>query len=958
MSKPLVKVWFFALIFCLFGWSASLGQWTDSPDGDFMPQTASQGKHHDSGYVTIKVLSGTGDLTPATAMAKHLENLGYEVGAVDLAPRSDFAENTLYFIPSAEPRAKELAADLEISRPVLKNLTWDSRFGIILVVIDTPEKNTSTIEKPLVAESDAFYVKNPSGGETVVGSRSPEAKEDLNIKVLGGNDNIALAKAMAGKIEAMGYERVFVDHAPGPDFKTNAVYFSPGTRDLAERFRKLFEEPSPEPKPLSWESEYDLILIAVSAPPEERAKVFSPEKKPRQDVSSDLRETLNLELSQAHDLFGKRDYAAAREKYRAAGKLVKHIEGQFKNDVSETSSEAGISIINSEKRRNALKNIKFQVLSKNVDLAPAEKAAKHLKKLGFDIHSVDYALRSDLAGNTLYYDPRYENLASEIAFALDEDPYLKPLNWSSAYELILVAGEPAERGRSSWLLEKWAAEEKGIKQQTDQLLAEGASSWTKGESEEAGKKYRQIAFLIKKAVKICEKSILQAEKLALEETLAPSSELKEIAGVSGNKILSLDESVKIALANNPTIKEAEEKLNSAREEKNIARADFFPKGSAEYTYTRLNEEPSINFLGYSFPMGNQKTYEWNASLTQPLFTGFALTSQYKMKELGIKIAEVEKEMTVINVIRDVKTAYFNLLLAKASVIVADEAVNSLESHEKDAQQYYNQGMIPYNDLLKSKVALAHVVQQREKALSAVTITKSALNALMDFKVNREIDAVTEGLRVIPTEACDLATLLHEAVENRPELKMLQLAIKNLDQGIRLVKSAYYPKIAMVGYYEQTGENPAATENDFGAIYASAFMLKAQWDFFEGGKTRSSVAKYQYDKKALMKQYEYAENGIQLEVTKAFSVLQVSEKNIVTSEESLVQAKENWRITDLQYKEQIATSTDVLDARTELTQAESNYYSALYGYMVSLAELERAMGKEVPLSQKKTFPAAE
>ena len=54
--------------------------------------------------------------------------------------------------------------------------------------------------------------------------------------------------------------------------------------------------------------------------------------------------------------------------------------------------------------------------------------------------------------------------------------------------------------------------------------------------------------------------------------------------------------------------------------------------------------------------------------------------------------------------------------------------------------------------------------------------------------------------------------------------------------------------------------------------------------------------------------------------------------------------ENWRITDLQYKEQIATSTDVLDARTELTQAESNYYQALYGYMISLCDLERAMGK--------------
>ena len=63
-------------------------------------------------------------------------------------------------------------------------------------------------------------------------------------------------------------------------------------------------------------------------------------------------------------------------------------------------------------------------------------------------------------------------------------------------------------------------------------------------------------------------------------------------------------------------------------------------------------------------------------------------------------------------------------------------------------------------------------------------------------------------------------------------------------------------------------------------------------------------------------------------------------------ESLDLAKENWRITDLQFKQNIATTTDILDARTFLTQAEINDYIALYGYKISLAELERAIGKDI------------
>jgi len=50
------------------------------------------------------------------------------------------------------------------------------------------------------------------------------------------------------------------------------------------------------------------------------------------------------------------------------------------------------------------------------------------------------------------------------------------------------------------------------------------------------------------------------------------------------------------------------------------------------------------------------------------------------------------------------------------------------------------------------------------------------------------------------------------------------------------------------------------------------------------------------------------------------------------------------MTKLQFKQQVATSTDVLDARTSHSQAESNYLQALYGYMIAIAELERAVGR--------------
>ena len=64
------------------------------------------------------------------------------------------------------------------------------------------------------------------------------------------------------------------------------------------------------------------------------------------------------------------------------------------------------------------------------------------------------------------------------------------------------------------------------------------------------------------------------------------------------------------------------------------------------------------------------------------------------------------------------------------------------------------------------------------------------------------------------------------------------------------------------------------------------------------------------------------------------------------EKAIEQEKENFRINEERYKEQMATSTDVLDAQTLLSRTMTNYYNALYEFKISKASLFRAMGQEV------------
>jgi len=83
--------------------------------------------------------------------------------------------------------------------------------------------------------------------------------------------------------------------------------------------------------------------------------------------------------------------------------------------------------------------------------------------------------------------------------------------------------------------------------------------------------------------------------------------------------------------------------------------------------------------------------------------------------------------------------------------------------------------------------------------------------------------------------------------------------------------------------------------------------------------------------------------VTFEVKAAYLLVRESEKQVFVAQKSIAAAEENFRINTERYREQVATSTDVLDAQILLTKAKSDYYTALGDYFINQARLERAMG---------------
>ncbi len=413
---------------------------------------------------------------------------------------------------------------------------------------------------------------------------------------------------------------------------------------------------------------------------------------------------------------------------------------------------------------------------------------------------------------------------------------------------------------------------------------------------------------------------------------------------SNAKIYNLNTAINSALKNSTLIKETMEKQKAAVEHYRSSKDDMFPKILLQYNYTRLKNRPySVVNMGRPSKMivGDKNSVQWNTTIVQPVFTGFALSTQKKIASLGINISRIRKQEAVLDVIKNVKTAYFNILLAKRYLSVADEEVNQLKSHKKDAENLYKEGMIAYNDLLKSQVALSNAVQNRVSAENNVKLAVSEFNILLKNNIN-EKNSVRDIFLFKP-EHFDINSLINEAVVRRPEMKQLNVALRQSRLGIKLAQSSYYPQISTFAEYEQKGRDITASDNRFGNDHNAAFGVNMNWTIFECGKKHADVEEQRHNMFALKEKIESIKDSIKLETKSAYLKLKTAQENIKTTKIGLKQAKENYRITNMQYKQKLTTSTEVLDARVYLTQAEINYYNALYGYYIALAELRRAVG---------------
>lgn len=403
--------------------------------------------------------------------------------------------------------------------------------------------------------------------------------------------------------------------------------------------------------------------------------------------------------------------------------------------------------------------------------------------------------------------------------------------------------------------------------------------------------------------------------------------------------VDLDGIITFALDNSPVILQARERL---REQEGIiveVKSAALPNAYLNSSYRKVDENLVQGF-------GSDQSWNIALEVRQNLFTGGGVTAALDAQKYVRQSALLDLRATVDQVLLDVRTRYYDLLLARESIEVQEQNVRLLREQLETARNRFDAGSVSRFEVLRSEVELANaqpaLIRARNGFRIAIDELRRAIGYIKTDENNlRKTPEFLGELEFTPVEY-ELESALVAAQERRPELARLAALADAREAGVRVARADRYPDLALVGGYELQKANNSERFDD--SRDGWVIGLQSSWAIFDGRATTGRIIQA----RSQLRQAELAvaeqRLTIEVEVRRAISSLQEASELAEAAQKVVEQAEESLRLADARYSAGSATQLDVLQSRVALTQARTNQLEANYSYLVAVATVQKAIGE--------------
>src|SRR6266550_4599790 len=300
-----------------------------------------------------------------------------------------------------------------------------------------------------------------------------------------------------------------------------------------------------------------------------------------------------------------------------------------------------------------------------------------------------------------------------------------------------------------------------------------------------------------------------------------------------------------------------------------------------------------------------------------------------------------------SLIATVKTQFYQIIVNRDLVSVNEQNVHLLEAQLKDQQNRFEAGTVPRFNVLQAEVQLGNQIPQLITAQNNLRISKLQLAKTLglDFQRRRGDSPPLEVVGDMPyvPRPIELADAIEMGKQRRPFLKQARANVLHQRHHVRATAGQWLPNITTTGGGEWVSSPINSSWHDISKGWTA--LVQGSLPIWDSGAIAGQVIQ----QRALLSETKITDGDdvrqVELEIQTAYSNLQQNEELVKSQEKNVELADEALRLAKARLDAGAGVQLDVLNATVQLLTAQSTRLQALFGYNSSLAEFDRATGKQ-------------
>ena len=410
--------------------------------------------------------------------------------------------------------------------------------------------------------------------------------------------------------------------------------------------------------------------------------------------------------------------------------------------------------------------------------------------------------------------------------------------------------------------------------------------------------------------------------------------------------LTLQRAIEIALAENPTIRVADKDIELKKVASDEAWQSLLPTvdGTLSLSHSIKVAEMRTSMGTFKMGMDGSTTANGGITIAVPLFAP-AVYQNMKLTKEDILLAQEKARGSRLDLINQVKKAYYGALLSSDSYDVMKKNYDLAKENFDVVEQKFNVGKVSEYDKISAEVQVRSMNSAVVSAESGKTLALLQLKVLMGIDPNLDVN-ITESLKEYESQlSLSNANFDESELENNSALRQIDQNTVLLQRTRKILSTNFMPTVAMSlsgQYQSMSNDNWNVFQYKYSPSLSLAFSVSVP--IYHAG----NFTKLKSNKIALSQLSDTSLNTYRQLNMAAESYKQNMASNIAQIEsnaEAVKQADKAVTISSKRYEVGRGTILELNQSETALTQAELTYMQSIYNYLVNKADLDYTLGRE-------------